>query len=244
MYLFLTSNIFIEKFTHVWAIFFMEMSRCKRGNLLCDVFVYRIWRFCINFYLFYLLSFDFSYVFFQMDMFNAFGNYIFYEFKVIHHSWTFEVVCCRSNCKLPTELFVTWMFSDDYSWRNLQINASVTTSSFLNFGDLLQKKYALRKVWGWPKYFRKNQMETMKSTKSVIFYFFLTSNIFIEEFTHAWVIFVMIISRLKRGNPLRDRLQTAIDRLRNGYNYMALSLSCSSKWIWVTLKSRVVIPPH
>ena len=32
MYLFLTSNIFIEKFTHVWAIFFMEMSRCKREN--------------------------------------------------------------------------------------------------------------------------------------------------------------------------------------------------------------------
>ena len=120
----------------------------------------------------------------------------------------------------------------------------LATSSFLNFGDLLQKKYALRKVWGWPKYFRKNQVETMNSTKNVIFSLFLTSNIFIEEFTHAWVIFVMIISRLKRGNPMRDRLQTAIDRLRNGYNYMALSLSCSSKWIWVTLKSRVVIPPH
>ena len=78
MYLFLTSNIFIEKFTHVWAIFFMEMSRCKRGNLLCDIFVYRIWRFCINFYLFYLIYFDFSIVFFQMDMFSAFGNYIFF----------------------------------------------------------------------------------------------------------------------------------------------------------------------
>ena len=35
---------------------------------------------------FFLISFDFSVVFFQMDMFNAFGNYIFYEFKVIHHS--------------------------------------------------------------------------------------------------------------------------------------------------------------
>ena len=39
----------------------------------------------------------------------------------------------------------------------------------------------------------------------------------------------MIISRLKRENPLRDLLQTAIDRLQNGYDYMALSLSCSSK---------------
>ena len=37
----------------------------------------------------------------------------------------------------------------------------------------------------------------MNSTKNVIFSLFLTSNIFIEEFTHAWVIFVMIISRLK-----------------------------------------------
>ena len=36
MYLFLTSNIFIEKFTHVWAIFFMEMSRCKRISELLD----------------------------------------------------------------------------------------------------------------------------------------------------------------------------------------------------------------
>ena len=73
---------------------------------------------------------------------------------------------------------------------------------------------------------------------------FLTSSIFNEKFTYVWEIFVMIISRLKRGNPLRDLLQTAIDRLQNGYDYMALSLSCSSKWIWVTLKSRVVIPPH
>ena len=39
----------------------------------------------------------------------------------------------------------------------------------------------------------------------------------------------MIISRLKRENPLRDLLQTAIDRFQNGYDYMALSLSRSSK---------------
>ena len=72
---------------------------------------------------------------------------------------------------------------------------------------------------------------------------FLTSSIFNEKFTHVWEIFVMIISRLKRGNPLRDLLQTAIDRLQNGYDYMALSLSCSSKWIWVTPKSSLVILP-
>ena len=54
---------------------------------------------------------------------------------------------------------------------------------------------------------------------------FLTSSIFNEKFTYVWEIFVMIISRLKRENPLRDLLQTAIDRLQNGYDYMALSLS-------------------
>ena len=53
--------------------------------------------------------------------------------------------------------------------------------------------------------------------------FFLTSSIFFEKFTHVWDVFVMIISRLKRGHPLRDWLQTAIDRLRNGYDYRALS---------------------
>ena len=50
---------------------------------------------------------------------------------------------------------------------------------------------------------------------------FLTSSIFNEKFTYVWEIFVMIISRLERGNPLRDLLQTAIDRLQNGYDYMA-----------------------
>ena len=36
---------------------------------------------------------------------------------------------------------------------------------------------------------------------------FLTSSIFNEKFTHVWEIFVMIISRLKRENSLRDLLQ-------------------------------------
>ena len=157
-----------------------------------------------------------------------------------HLKWSavVQIVSCRQNCLL-LECFRMISLGGIYRSTPLWL-----LLLFWILEICFKKKYALRKVWGWPKYFRKNQVETMNSTKNVIFSLFLTSNIFIEEFTHAWVIFVMIISRLKRGNPLRDRLQTAIDRLRNGYNYMALSLSCSSKWIWVTLKSRVVIPPH
>ena len=84
MYLFLTSNIFIEKFTHVWAIFFMEMSRCKRENRA--TYLFTEFDGFVLIFTFFLISFDFSVVFFQMDKFNAFGNYIFYEFNVIHYS--------------------------------------------------------------------------------------------------------------------------------------------------------------